>query len=206
MADLFAYVAGLDDAAKRQLEKLLTPELATIANVDALPAGWSPRPYQEKVWNYLLNGGKRACCVWHRRAGKDDIALNWAAKAAHLRVGEYWHMLPEASQGRKAIWEAVSPHTGKRQDRSGVSEAIPGANPRTQDMVIRFKNGSLWRVVGSDNYDSLVGSTPAGIVFSEWALADPNAYAILRPILAGKRRLGHVHHHAARRQPRQTNL
>jgi phage terminase large subunit len=38
-------------------------------------------------------------------------------------------------------------------------------------------------VVGSDNYESLVGSTPCGVVFSEWALADPNAWAFLRPIL-----------------------
>jgi phage terminase large subunit len=24
----------------------------------------------------------------------------------------YWHMLPAFSQGRKAIWTAVNPHTG----------------------------------------------------------------------------------------------
>ncbi len=57
------------------------------------------------------------------------------------------------------------------------------ARTREQDMVIQFKSGSLWRVVGSDNYESLLGSTPAGVVFSEWALADPNAWAFLRPIL-----------------------
>lgn len=92
-------------------------------------------------------------------------------------------MLPEASQGRKAIWEAVSPHTGKRR----IDQAFPRsirAQTRDNDMVIRFKNGSLWRVVGSDNYESLLGSTPVGIVFSEWALADPNAFGFLRPILA----------------------
>jgi len=39
-------------------------------------------------------------------------------------------------------------------------------------------------VVGSDNPDSLVGAAPAGIVFSEWALANPSAWAYLAPILA----------------------
>jgi hypothetical protein len=39
-------------------------------------------------------------------------------------------------------------------------------------------------VVGSDSYNSLVGSTPAGIVYSEWGLANPNARAYLRPIIA----------------------
>jgi hypothetical protein len=61
---------------------------------------------------YLQNGGLRLFEVAHRRWGKDDIILNWAAKAAFQRVGTYWHMLPQASQARKAIWEAVNPHTG----------------------------------------------------------------------------------------------
>lgn len=50
--------------------------------------------------------------------------------------------------------------------------------------MIRFVNGSTWQVVGSDNYNSLVGSPPAGVVFSEWALANPSARAYLRPIFA----------------------
>ncbi len=134
------------------------------------------------AWSYLERGGRRACLIWHRRSGKDDVALNWAAVAAHERVGEYWHLLPEASQARKAIWDAVSPHTGRRR----VDQAFPREireGTRENDMSIRFKSGSLWRVVGSDNYESLLGSTPAGVVFSEWALADPQAWAFLRPIL-----------------------
>jgi hypothetical protein len=51
-------------------------------------------------------------------------------------------------------------------------------------MMIKFKNGSTWQVIGSDNYNSLVGSPPAGVVFSEWALANPAAWGYLRPILA----------------------
>jgi hypothetical protein len=50
-------------------------------------------------------------------------------------------------------------------------------------MFIEFHNGSTWQVAGSDNYNSLVGSSPCGIVFSEYALADPAAWAYLRPIL-----------------------
>ena len=68
-------------------------------------------------------------------------------------------------------------------------------------MLIRFKNGSTWQVVGSDNYDRLVGTPPAGIVFSEWALAEPAAWAYFAPDPRRKRRLGAVHHHPARAQP-----
>lgn len=91
-------------------------------------------------------------------------------------------MLPEASQARKAIWEAVDPHTGKRR----IDNAFPREmrdTTRENEMFLRFKSGSTWQVVGSDNYNSLVGSPPIGVVFSEWALADPQAWAYLRPIL-----------------------
>ncbi len=161
----------------------LAPLFDLMFNGIVLPHQWQPRPYQNAVWNYLLNGGKRACLIWHRRSGKDAIALHWACIAAHLRPGEYWHMLPETSQARKAIWDAVNPHTGKRR----IHEAFPKyliESINESEMKIRFKNGSLWRVVGSDNYDSLLGSTPCGIVYSEWALADPSARDFLRPILA----------------------
>lgn len=148
-----------------------------------LPNNWEPRPYQRPLWSYLERGGKRAIAIWHRRSGKDDLALHWTACAAVQRVGVYWHMLPEAAQARKAIWDAVNPHTGIRR----IDEAFPAAlraTTREQEMMIRFQNGSTWQVVGSDNFDSLVGSPPVGIVFSEWALANPSSWAYLRPILA----------------------
>jgi hypothetical protein len=148
-----------------------------------LPNNWQPRPYQLSAWGYLENGGKHAELIWHRRSGKDEVALHRAAVAAHERVAGYWHMLPEYSQARKAIWDAVNPHSGKRR----IDEAFPldlRKTTRNQEMLIEFKNGSTWQVVGSDNFNSLVGSTPAGIVYSEWALANPNARAYLRPIVA----------------------
>jgi phage terminase large subunit len=148
-----------------------------------LPAnGWTPRPHQVKLWKYLEGGGTRAVAIWHRRAGKDDVALHWAAVASAQRVGNFWHMLPEASQARKAIWTAVNPHTGRQR----IDEAFPHElrdTTKDQEMFIRFKNGSTWQVVGSDNYDSLVGAAPVGIVFSEWALANPSSWAFMRPIL-----------------------
>ena len=52
-----------------------------------------------------------------------------------------------------------------------------------REMFIRLKNGSTWQVVGSDRYDAAVGSSPAGITFSEWALSNPSAWAYLAPIV-----------------------
>jgi phage terminase large subunit len=121
--------------------------------------------------------------VWHRRSGKDEVALHRTAVAAFERVAGYWHMLPEYAQARKAIWDAINPHTGKRR----IDEAFPQELRRTtrnDEMHITFINGSSWQVVGSDRFDALVGSTPAGIVYSEWPLANPAARAYLRPIVA----------------------
>ena len=152
------------------------------AEID-LPNGWAPRPYQRALWKYLERGGKRADVVAHRRWGKDDVSLHWTAIASTQKVGTYWHLLPEASQARKAIWDAINPHTGKRR----IDEAFPKemrASTRDNEMMIRFKNGSTWQVVGSDNFNSLVGSPPVGVVFSEWSLAKPDAWTYIRPILA----------------------
>lgn len=91
-------------------------------------------------------------------------------------------MLPQADQARKAIWEAINPLTGKRR----IDEAFPHAmreTTRENEMFMKFVNGATWQVVGSDNYNSLVGSPPIGVVFSEWSLADPQAWAYMRPIL-----------------------
>lgn len=153
-----------------------------MRNID-LPARWEPRDYQRPAWESWLNGVNRQLLVWHRRAGKDDINLRQHSVAAFNRVGTYWHMLPEYAQARKAIWDAVNPHTGTRR----IDEAFPHeirASTRDSDMFIRFINGSTWQVVGSDNFNALVGTPPVGLTCSEWALANPTAWGYLSPILA----------------------
>jgi hypothetical protein len=145
--------------------------------------GWLPRWHQMRLWSYLRDGGKRAMAVWHRRAGKDEVCLHHAAFSAVTRIGNYAHCLPEYAQGRKAIWNAVNPHTGKRR----IDEAFPleaRANTNDQEMLIRLTTGSTWQVIGSDTYNtSLVGTSIAGIVFSEYALANPSAWAYARPMI-----------------------
>ena len=83
--------------------------------------GWWPRPYQWRLWEYLRKGGTRASVFWHRRSGKDDVALHATTLRSVERVGNYWHMLPEYAQGRKAIWDAINPDTGRRR----IDEAVP---------------------------------------------------------------------------------
>ncbi len=147
-----------------------------------IPNKWKPRPYQMPSWAYLEAGGKRLIDVWHRRAGKDDLALRWTSVDAMQNPGNYWHMFPEYSHGRRALWEAVNPHTGKKR----IDETFPleiRKSTNETGMRIELVSGSVWNIVGSDNYDAYVGSPPRGIVFSEWALADPMAWGYAQPIL-----------------------
>lgn len=148
----------------------------------SLPNQWQPRPYQRPLWDYLENGGKRALGIWHRRAGKDDVLLHRTAIAAFERPATYWTALPEYAQARKALWAAVNPHTGKRRIDEAFPHEIREAT-NEQEMFIRFVNGATWQLVGSDRYNSLVGAGVAGVTFSEFALANPSAWAYIRPML-----------------------
>lgn len=147
-----------------------------------IPNNWKPRPYQLPFFKYFARGGKRAVLVWPRRHGKDDACLHLTAIQAMHVPGTYWMMLPEYGQARKAIWDAVNKHTGKRR----IDEAFPAeirARTNDSEMKIVFKSGSVWQLCGSDNYNGLVGSNCAGIVFSEYALSNPEAWDYLEPIL-----------------------
>ncbi len=71
-------------------------------------------------------------------------------------------------------------------DYESIDQAFPEAiraNWRDNDMFIRLKIGSTWQVVGSDNFQSLIGSPPILVVFSEFAYANPVAWQKISPIL-----------------------
>ena len=146
-----------------------------------IPHNWQPRPYQEPLWHYLENGGKRAVAVWHRRAGKDLLSINWTLSSMMQRRGLYWHLFPTYQQGRKIVWD------GFTRDGRGFLDHFPPelvANKNNTAMRVELKTGSIYQVVGTDNCDSLVGANPVGVVFSEYSLQDPKAWDLIRPILA----------------------
>lgn len=148
-----------------------------------IPNEWRARPHQLNLYNSFGHGKQfqRGAAVWHRRAGKDSCALNLTARDMFKRVGTYWHLFPEQTQARRAIWNGID-----RDGRRIIDQFLPPeVRERTngQEMLIETVNGSIWQMAGSDNYDSLVGSNPVGVVFSEWSLANPEAWEYIRPIL-----------------------
>jgi hypothetical protein len=108
-----------------------------------IPHNWSPRGYQEPLWQALTTKGlKRAVYIWHRRAGKDLIGLNRIIVSALLeQVGTYWHVFPTYNQGKKAIW-SESDIAGRPYLDYIPKEAIESKNE--QEMKIKFVNGSVY--------------------------------------------------------------
>jgi len=158
-----------------------TRRVATSETKLQLPHGFRPRWYQARIMKHFDEhpDGRAAWCV-HRRGGKDLTMVHQAVKMSQRRVGQYWHVYPMYAQARKAIW------MGMRKDGVRFLDAFPREivkSKNKQTMTVEMTNGSIWMLVGSDNVDSVVGSGPVGIVFSEYALCNPSAWDFLSPIL-----------------------
>lgn len=144
-----------------------------------IPYNFTPRDYQLGLFEALDSGCNRAFLRWCRRAGKDKTCFNYLVKRAFQQVGLYYYFFPTYQQGRKALWEAI-------QDGEKLLDHIPPGTAKfnNNELKIQLSNGSLIRVIGTNDYDSIMGTNPIGIIFSEYALQDPNAWDYIQPILA----------------------
>jgi len=146
-----------------------------------LPYNFEPREYQVPLLHALDSGFKRAVAVWHRRAGKDLVMINYICRCMYERVGAYYYFFPTYRQAKKVIWN------GMTRDGFKFTDYFPKElRKRTneQEMLIEMKNGSIFQLVGTDKIDAVMGANPVGCVFSEWSLQNPTAWDYTRPILA----------------------
>ena len=142
---------------------------------------FNPRPYQQEVMYAVEQGYKKIFMCWARRAGKDVVSFNILLRAALSKIGVYFYCLPCYSHGRKVIWDSILSN-GKRM----IDFIPPGIAIKTneQQMKITLFNGSIIQVVGSDTAaQTLVGTNPRGVVFSEWSISNPESYSYIRPAL-----------------------
>lgn len=152
-----------------------------------LPHKFSPRFYQKEVFTEYAKGARRFVLVWHRRSGKDKTMLNFMITRMLERRGMYWYVLPTYEQARLIIWEGMG---------SGVNEGMPFLDhfppelieyKNEQRLEIGLVNGSIFRLIGSDHVDRIVGANPVGAVFSEYSLQYPAAWEFVAPILLENR-------------------
>lgn len=147
----------------------------------SLPHKYIPREYQRPLWEAFDRGIKRIIQIWHRRSGKDKTDINIVAREMWENVGNYYYLFPTYSQGKKALWE------GRGKDGVKYLDHFPAelrdGKPNDTEMKIKYKNGSLFQVIGVEDPDKVVGTNPRGIVFSEYSLQNPKVWDLLRPIL-----------------------
>ena len=143
---------------------------------------FEPRPYQQEILYALEEGYRKIFMCWSRRAGKDVCCFNALVRAALKRIGVYFYCLPCYSHGRKTIWDTVLSDNGMR-----MIDFIPkglATKINEQQMKITLYNGSIIQVVGSDTAkQTLVGTNPVGVIFSEWSISNPESYEYIRPAL-----------------------
>jgi len=146
-----------------------------------IPHRYKPRDYQLGFLRAIDSGVKRCILVWPRRHGKDKTCFNALIKKAVERVGNYYYIFPEYGQGRKALWLNID-GDGFRTINHAPKKIVKSMN--STEMRIELINGSTIQIVGASDIDSVVGSNPVGIVFSEYSLIDPTVWGYLYPILA----------------------
>lgn len=144
-----------------------------------LPHNFEPRGYQLPFWK-AADIKKRLFVIWPRRHGKDKTFFNKLVEKAIQRKGNYFYIFPEYAQGKKALWDNIDSHGFRTIDHIPKKLEVRRNNT---EMLVELVNGSTIQIIGASNIDRVVGSNPAGVVFSEYPLIDPTVWGYLWPIL-----------------------
>ncbi len=147
-----------------------------------LPHQFQPRSYQLPIFQAFDQGYRRIFQLWHRRSGKDKVDVNLVAREMQMVVGAYYYFYPTYAQGKKALWEARGKDGVRYLDH--FPEQLRDGKPNDTEMKIKYKNGSLFQVIGVEDIDKVVGTNPIGTVWSEFPLQNPKAWDFMRPVLA----------------------
>ena len=145
-----------------------------------MPHNYVPRKYQVPLYNAIADGYRRGIAIWHRRSGKDKTLLNVTAKETQKRVGSYDYLYSTYAQGKKAIWDGMD-KAGFKYLHHFPDQLVSRKNDT--ELKLTLKNDSIFQIIGSDNYDSVMSTNPLGCVFSEFSLQDPAAWSYMMPIL-----------------------
>ena len=110
-----------------------------------------------------------------RRSGKTVFAVNELIKKSIEKRGNYWLVAPTYRQGKLVCWEMLKYY------------AIPAIRKKVNEseLSIILVNGSLIRLMGADNPESLRGVGLQGVVLDEFADIKRTVWTtIVRPMLS----------------------
>lgn len=152
--------------------------------VKHISTGYKPQFWQNQVHGCLKRFN---VLVLHRRAGKSVFSINEMIDQGlrnNLKNPKYAYMAPTYKQASIIAWDYLLEYT----------KLIPGFDSNKKDLEVTIKRPAPWddkisyRLLGSDNPDSLRGIYLDGAVLDEFAQCDPIVWGeIIRPALADRK-------------------
>jgi len=128
---------------------------------------------------------------WHRRAYKSTLAINLLIReCCQNPLSKYLYIAPTQVWARNIVWDDPVMLWGSLPDKKEMNW-----ESNEQKLLITFANGSMLKICGSDEPDSIRGVDFDGVVPDEFALHDPEVWTkILRPVMAGGPKPGAKRH------------
>lgn len=119
-------------------------------------------PGQIVVAKDILNKGKRVVqAQWGRKAGKTLTSCFLAWTYALLNPGaQVWIICPQRKQGKDIYW------ISGRLQNFGPQKYVE--QQKESEITVQFKNGSIIRVDGCENYPALRGINPDLVIYDEF--------------------------------------
>ena len=138
---------------------------------------------QIEVLQDLYKHGKKIIMLpCGRKFAKTESAAYVLWKQALNHPGSAcYYVTPQGSHGREIVW-----NNNRLQKFLGKDSKKYINQPRNQEMLIPFKNGSYIRVIGSENYGVANGLTPDIAVYDEFKLFHPRWHTDFSPNLSIK--------------------
>lgn len=144
-------------------------------------------PWQGEALQAFDSGSDFLILEWARRHWKTTTILNILLReCVRYPKSIYTHVFPFYREGRETIWD----------DPNMLDMYLPDKREifwkkNESKMHVRFANGSIYRLVGADRYDTLRGPDFQGVGMDEWSMIVEKAYTtVFMPILAGKQHEG----------------
>ncbi len=152
---------------------------------DGLKVGLKTRLHADQIKQLspmYVDGKKNLFLSCGRKWGKTELICYILWKHALENPGSAcYYVAPEGSHGRELVWE-----NGRLQRFLGEDSAKYIKGTKDQQMVLKFKNGSYIKVIGSENYLVANGLTPAIAVYDEFKAFNHRWHVEFAPNRAAK--------------------
>jgi hypothetical protein len=143
--------------------------------INDLHREWKPHDGQLKVGQKYFNEGISTLFIQcGRKWGKTEFAIYMLWRHALLNPGAAcYYVTPEMTHGRKLVW------TDPRLSTFGNNKYVKSVN--SNEMIVRFKNGSFIQILGSENYSAANGLRPSFLVYDEFCEFHPSFHETMNP-------------------------